>query len=121
MKSRLLILIVLCAALRMAAQSAATTVYAESFRQGATHVTEESFEAKLTPQDAIYRERIKDSRGVDRYAFSIVPHGPGGRHQDHILASETGGPASPIYDNVLLASQAPSDDPGRPRDSSVAA
>lgn len=104
--------IVLCMAFRLAAQSPATTVYAESFRQGAGHVTEESFEAKLTPQDAVYRERIKDSRGADRYAFSIVPRSPEGDTKITSWQVKLADLRHPIYDNVLLVSPVPSDDPG---------
>ena len=111
MKPRHLVLIILCAAMRLSAQSAVTEVYAESYRQGSTRVLEESFEVKLTPQDALYRERIKDLRGNDHYAFSIVPLGPEG---DTKITSWQGRLADllhPIYDNVLLVSPNPSDDP----------
>lgn len=60
------------------AQDQRDLFYAESFRQGATQVKEQSFEAKLDSQSGIYRERIKDSRGNDRYALTIVPQGPEG-------------------------------------------
>ena len=49
------------------AQSVEPTIYAESFRKGETRITEDSFAAKLDPDNATYRERIKDSRGNDRY------------------------------------------------------
>jgi len=108
-----LLAIILCMAIRLAAQSPVAIVYAESFRQGAGHVTEEKFEAKLTPQDAVYRERIKDSRGADRYAFSIIPHSPEGDNTKitswQVKLADL---RHPIYDNVLLVSPAPSDDPG---------
>lgn len=110
MRKRLLVAIVLCVAMHLAAQSPPTTVYTESFRQGATHVVEDSFEAKLTPQDAVYRERIKDSRGSDRYAFSIVPHGPEGDTKITSWQVKLADLRHSIYDNVLLASQDPSDD-----------
>jgi hypothetical protein len=111
MKLRWLVLLLLSAAVRLAAQSAATDVYAESFRQGSTRVVEDSFEVKLTPQDPLYRGRIKDLRGIDRYVFSIVPKGPEG---DAKITSWRGTMADlqhPIYDNVLLVSPNPSDDP----------
>jgi len=111
MKPRLLLLGILCAAMPLAAQSTTTDVYAESYRQGSSRVAEESFEVKLTPQDPLYRERIKDSRGVDRYVFSIVPKGPEG---DTKVTSWQGTMADlqhPIYDNVLQVSPNPSDDP----------
>ena len=54
------------------AQSTPVPVYAESFRQGSTRVIEERFEAKLTPQDPTYRERIKDPHWTDRYRFPLL-------------------------------------------------
>jgi len=115
-KTPLLILTFFCAAIGaampLAAQSPAPlTVYAESFRQGTTRVVEEGFEAKLTPQDAVYRERIKDSRGADRYAFSIVPRVPEGDTKITSWQVKLADLRHPIYDNVLLASLDPSDDP----------
>src|SRR3974390_3536688 len=59
------------------AQSA-PVIFAESFRQGTVHITEDAFEAKLTPGIPTYRERIKDSRGTDRYEFTVTPRGPEG-------------------------------------------
>jgi hypothetical protein len=97
--------------MRVAAQSTAPTVYTESFRQGDAHVVEESFEAKLTTQDPIYRERIKDSHGVDRYAFSIIPRVPEGDTKITSWHVKLADLRHPSYDNVLLASQYPSDDP----------
>ena len=78
MRIHMLLPIVLFAAMPLAAQSAPSSLYAESFRNGETRIVEESFEAKLTPQDSAYRERIKDSRGDDRYVFSILPRVPEG-------------------------------------------
>lgn len=108
---RLLFSIFLCLAMRLVAQLPPAPMYAESFRQGATHVVEESFEAKLTPQDPVYRERIKDSHGADRYAFSIVPQGPEGDTKITSWQAKLADLHHPIYDNVLLATQEPSSDP----------
>jgi hypothetical protein len=111
MNRQWLVLTVLCAAMRLAAQSTTTDVYAESFRQGSTRVVEESFEIKFTPQDPVYRERIKDLHGDDRYAFSINPKGPLGDTEITSWEAKLADLRHPIYDNVLLASQEPSDDP----------
>src|SRR5579863_8311760 len=97
----LLVSVTVCAATCAPAQSPATTVYAESFRQGATQVVEESFEAKLMPQDAVYRERIKDSRGADRFTFSIVPRIPEGDTKITSWQVKLADLRHPIYDNVL--------------------
>jgi len=104
-------LMILCMAMPLAAQSAATVVYLQSFRQGSTRVVEDSFDIKLTPQDPLFRQRVKDLAGNDRYAFSIIPQGPEG---DTKITSWQGTMADllhPVYTNVLLVSPNPSDDP----------
>jgi len=111
MKPRLLLPLAFCMALPLAAQSTATAFYTESFRQGSTRVVEEIFEAKLSPQNSVYRERIKDLQGADRYTFSIVPQGPEGDTKITSWQVKLADLHHPIYDNVLLASQTPSDDP----------
>lgn len=106
-----LLLMLLCMAMPLAAQSAATEVYAQSFRQGSTRIVEDSFDIKLTPQDPVFRQRIKDLAGNDRYAFSIIPQGPEG---DTKITSWQGTMADllhPVFTNVLLVSPNPSDDP----------
>lgn len=111
-KTPLLLALIICTATPLPAQSPTpTTVYSESFRQGATQVVEESFEAKLTPQDAVYRERIKDSHGADRYTFSIIPRIPVGDTKITSWQVKLADLHHPIYDNVLLMSPTPSDDP----------
>jgi hypothetical protein len=87
------------------AQRAPETLYAESFRHGATRITEESFEAKLDARNPAYRERIKDTRGVDRYVFSIVPLGPTGDNSITSWQVKLADLHHGIYDNILLASQ----------------
>ncbi len=100
----------------LCAQQAPPVMYAESFRQGATHIIEDHFEAKLTARDSSYRERIKDSRGVDRYAFSIEPVGPLGDTKITLWQAKLVDQQHKLYDNVLLTSQMPSDNPDDPRD-----
>jgi len=93
------------------AQSAPPTIYAESFRKGATRITAERFEAKLTPQNSTYHERIKDSRGADRYELTIAPHGPEGDNEITSWHVKLADLHHSIYSNVLLAAQEPSSDP----------
>ena len=111
MKFRLLIPIVLCAGVRLSAQSPPTPIYAESFRQGSTRIIEERFEVKLTPKDSSYHERIKDSRGADHYLFSIVPQGPEGDTEITTWQVKLADLHHTIYDNILLTTQEPSSDP----------
>ena len=87
------------------------TIYAESFRKGSTKITEDSFEAKLTPKDATYRERIKDTAGNDRYELTIVPQGPEGDNKITSWRVTVRDLRHSIYNNILLAAQQPSADP----------
>lgn len=91
-------------------QSVSPTIYAESFRKGSTLVTEESFEAKLSPQNATYRERIKDSRGDDRYELTVTPHVPEGDNKVTFWEVRLKDLRHTIYSNVLVADQEPSQD-----------
>jgi hypothetical protein len=115
MKSSLRLIIILCAALctfaQSFAQSTPASIYAESFRQGQTRIVENRFEIKLTPQDSTYRERIKDSHGVDRYVFSVIPQGPEGDTEITSWQVKLVDLHHPFYDNVLQSSQQPSSDP----------
>jgi hypothetical protein len=88
----------------------APTIYAESFRKGATVITEDSFDVKLTPQNATYRERIKDSKGNDRYELSILPQGPEGDNKITSWRVILRDLHHSIYSNILLADQQPSGD-----------
>jgi hypothetical protein len=97
-------------AVGMWGQSANPTIYAESFRKHATRVTEESFEAKLTPDNPTYRERIKDSAGNDRYELTITPQGPEGDNKITSWRVVLRDLEHSIYSNLLLADQQPSAD-----------
>jgi hypothetical protein len=97
--------------MRLFAQSAPGSIYAESFRQGPTRISEERFEVKLTPQDPVFRERIKDSHGTECYALSFTPIGP--EHLSNIILWQVtlADLHHKNYDNVLLTSQVQPDDP----------
>jgi hypothetical protein len=92
------------------AQTSAT-LYAESFRKGATLITEDKFEVKLTPDNATYRERIKDSAGNDRYELTIVPQGPEGDTQITSWRVRLKDLRHPLYSNILETDQTASADP----------
>jgi hypothetical protein len=91
-------------------QSDQPTIYAESFRKGATHISEETFTARLTPEAPTYRERIKDSGGNDRYELGITPQGPAGDNKITSWRVQLRDLHHSIYSNILLASQEPSPD-----------
>ena len=92
------------------AQNSPPTIYAESFRQGATHIAEQSFEAKLTPENPTYRERLKDVQGNDRYEMTVAPQGPEGDTKITSWNVRLRDLRHGIYSNILVAEQQPSSD-----------
>jgi hypothetical protein len=86
------------------------TFYAESFRKGAATITEDNFDVKLTPADPTYRERIKDSRGTDRYELTITPQVLEGGSEITSWRATLRDLHHTIYSNILLADQHPSAD-----------
>jgi len=86
------------------------TIYAESFRQGSTRITEEAFDTRLTPDNANYRERIKDVRGNDRYELTITPQVLEGTNEVTAWRVMLRDLHHSIYRNILLADQEPSSD-----------
>jgi len=106
--SSLVMVIVVAAA---SAQTTSPTVYAESFRKGSTHITEEKFEAKLSPADSTYRERIQDSAGNDRYELTITPQGPLGDNKITSWRVNLRDLHHTIYNNLLVEEQEASQEP----------
>jgi hypothetical protein len=99
-------------ACHLCAQTAAPPLlYVESFRHGATRITEKTFEAQLTPQNPVYREPIKDVRGNERYVLSLAPLHVEGDIQIVSWEAKLADLQHRTYANVLMASQIPSDDP----------
>lgn len=95
----------------LALGQASPTLYAESFRKGATRVTEDKFEVTLSPVNSTYRERIKDSAGNDRYELTITPQGPAGDNKItswRVLLRDL---RHTIYHNLLVENQEPSQEP----------
>ena len=93
------------------AQGTQPTIYAESFRKGATRITEEKFEARLTVENPTYRAMMKDSGAGDRYELTISPQGPEGGNQITSWRVQLRDLHHGIYKNILLAEQQPSSDP----------
>ena len=102
---------VLVMATPLCAQSAAKPLYTESFRRGATRITELRFDANLDPQNPVYRERIKDSYGADRYVLTIIPQGPEGDTKITSWLAKLSDLHHAIYSDVLVSSQDGSADP----------
>ena len=91
-------------------QSSSPTVYSESFRRGSTRITEEGFDLKLTPQNALYHETLKDAQGNDRYELTISPLMPGGDDKVTSWRVTLKDLRHTFYRNLLMAEQEPSED-----------
>lgn len=109
MRLRLFICGLALLAVSAAAQNS-PTIYAESFRKGATHIVANSFDAKLTPESPTYRERLKDTAGNDRYELTITPQGPEGDSKITSWKVRLRDLRHSIYSNILLSEQSPSAD-----------
>jgi hypothetical protein len=101
---RLMIPVTLIAVMTLGAETQPSFVYVESFRKGATRVTEQTMEVDLNPQNPTCEIRVKDQNGRDRYSFGCVPQrvGPG---DDRITAWQVrlADKQHKIYPNVLLS------------------
>lgn len=109
MRLRLFICGLALLAVSAAAQNS-PTIYAESFRKGATRIVENNFDAKLTPESPTYRERLKDTAGNDRYELTITPQGPEGDSKITSWKVRLRDLRHSIYSNILLSEQSPSAD-----------
>ena len=109
-REALSILVLVMMVLPVLAQNIPPVLYAESFRQGAIHITEESFDVRLSPENSTYRERIKDSMGSDRYEMTITPLVLEGGTQITSWRVALKDLHHSIYNNILVAEQQPSPD-----------
>jgi len=91
-------------------QNTPPTIYAESFRQGSTRITEEGFDLKLTPENASYHETVEDSQGNDRYELTIAPLMPGGDDKITSWKVTLKDLHHSFYRNLLMAEQTPSEE-----------
>lgn len=78
--------IVLLASINLAGQNGPPTYYAESFRKAPTQIKAEKSEIKLTSQDPIYRQRLRDATGAERYELAITPKIGEGEGNDKITS-----------------------------------
>ena len=106
--------VTLIAVLTLGAETQPSFVYIESFRKGATRVTEQTLEVELNPQNPTCEIRVKDQNGRDRYSFGCVPQrvGPG---DDRIIAWQVrlADKQHKIYPNLLLSTPDPTQEHSR--------
>ena len=96
---------------QMARDPAPKPVFVQSFRQGHTRVTDESFEVDLDPVNPSCKVRVRDSSGLYRYQLNCVPERVGQGDQRilgwHIRLVDL---HHKIYDDLLLTTPNPSED-----------
>jgi len=73
----ILIVVFAGAAVAVAADSG-KSVYSESFKKGATRITEQTLEVALTPENAKQEFKILDATGKPRYTLRFIPDIPTG-------------------------------------------
>ncbi len=96
-----------------AGQDSPPTVYAESFRKGPTHITEDKFELKLNSANPSYKQRLRDASGAERYELTITPKIPEGEGNDKITSWVVAfhDLRHGIYGNILQFDQELSEEP----------
>jgi hypothetical protein len=75
---RWILIVILASSTVSLAEDSGKMVYSESFKKGATHITEQSLEVTLTPEQAKPEFKILDSFGRARYTLRFVPDIPTG-------------------------------------------
>jgi hypothetical protein len=86
------------------ADDAAKTVYSESFKKGATKVTEQTLDVTLTPEHPKQEFKILDSVGASRYTLRFVPDLPTGDTKILGWFVRLADAHHRIYDNILPVS-----------------
>ena len=93
-----------CLTVPMVADDSGTRVYSESFKKGATRVTEQTLDVTLTPEHARQDFKIPDSFGKPRYTLRFVPDVPAGDTRILGWFVRLADAHHRIYDSVLPAS-----------------
>ena len=86
------------------ADDAGKIVYSESFKKGATKVTEETVDVILTPENAKPEYKVLDSFGKPRYSLRFVPDTPNGDTKIVGWFVRLADAHHKIYDNILPTS-----------------
>lgn len=104
-------------AIMVAAQNGPTprTYYTESYQRGPTQIKEDKTEIKVTSQDPVYKQRLRDSTGVERYELALLPKIGEAEGNDNITSWQVSlrDLRHAIYGNMLQFDQELSE---RPRD-----
>jgi hypothetical protein len=76
--SRWMVVAFLASATVCVAADSDKAIYSESFKKGATRITEQTLDVALTPEHARQEFKVLDSSGKPRYTLRLVPDIPTG-------------------------------------------
>ena len=107
----MLVVFVVSVAVSCVADDAGKRVYSESFKKGATRVTEQTLDVTLTPDHARQDFRVLDSLGKPRYTLRFVPDIQAGDTKILGWFVRLADARHKIYDSVLPVSQDLARDP----------
>ena len=107
----MLVVFLVSVAFLCVADDAGKRVYSESFKKGATRVTEQTLDVTLTPDRAKQDFKILDSLGKPRYTLRFVPDIPAGDTKILGWFVRLADAHHKIYDSVLPVSQDLARDP----------
>lgn len=95
------------------AQNPAPAFYAESFRKTPIRITEDKFDVKLNADNPVYKQRVRDSTGIERFELTITPRRPEGGAANQITSWQMGlrDLRYPVYGNLLQFDQELSEEP----------
>jgi hypothetical protein len=79
-------------------------IYSDSFKKGATRITEQTLEVALTPENARQEFKVLDSSGKPRYTLRFVPDMPSGDTKIVGWFVRLTDAHHKIYDSILLTS-----------------
>ncbi len=101
---RWILVVLLASAVVGVADDSGKPVYSDSFKKGATRITEQTLDVTLTPQHARQDFKILDSSGKPRYTLRFVPDMPSGDSKVLGWFVRLADAHHQIYDNVLPVS-----------------
>ncbi len=98
------ILIVLLTAVTGVADDAKKTLYSDSFKKGATRITEQTLDVPLSPENPKPEFKVLDSFGKPRYTLRFLPDTPNGDTKIVGWFVRLVDAHHKIYDNILPVS-----------------
>lgn len=101
---RWILAVLLISASAAVAEDAGRAIYSETFKKGATRITEQKLDVTLTPENSKQDFKVLDSFGKPRYTLRFVPDIPNGDARIVGWFVRLADAHHKIYDNILPVS-----------------